>query len=357
MNMNEKLRRSNDRAEFLHNFLMGNKAMLIVIALGIILSLLSPVFLKVSNLLNVCRQVCVSTLLSVGFTIILSSGHMDLSVGTLMGLCGMILGLLLQERHPLWFALVCCLGMGILGGALNAALITLFELPPFVVTLATQSIFKGTNFIISKLVPIVIMNRKLVFVGQGYFLGVPMPVYIALFVVIVVWIVMNKTRFGRHVLACGGNANAARVCGINVDKMRFAVYMVEGLCIGIAAIVMTARVASAQVSAGVGMEMDAIAAVVIGGTAMSGGNANVFGTMFGCLIVGIVNNGLNLLSIDTNWQVIAEGVLVLIAVVIDVTSRRSYAKRLSKQASMALKAEMEEHRRLKAEEEAKAAQP
>ena len=347
----EKIQRSNDRAEFLHNFLMGNKALLIVIVLSLILSILSPVFLRITNLLNVCRQVCVSTLLSVGFTIILSSGHMDLSVGTLMGLCGMILGLLLQDRYPLWFALLCCLVMGVVGGALNAALITLFELPPFVVTLATQSIFKGTNYIISKLVPIVIMNRKLVFVGQGYFLGIPMPVYIALLVVTIVWVIMNKTRFGRHVLAVGGNANAARVCGINVNRMRFAVYMAEGLCIGIAAIVMTARVASAQVSAGIGMEMDAIAAVVIGGTAMSGGNANVFGTMFGCLIVGIVNNGLNLLSIDTNWQVIAEGVLVLIAVVIDVTSRRSYAKRLSKQASLALRAEMEENRRQKEAEQ------
>lgn len=352
MNNDSKLQRSNERAEFLHNFLMGNKALLIVIGLSIILAILSPVFLKVNNLLNICRQVCVSTLLSVGFTVILSSGHMDLSVGTLMGLCGMILGLLLQKRCPLWFALACCLAMGVLGGAMNAALITLFDLPPFVVTLATQSIFKGTNYIISKLLPIVIMNRKLVFVGQGYFLGIPMPVYVALTVVLIVWLIMNKTLFGRHVLAVGGNANAARVCGINVNKMRFAVYMVEGFCIGIAAIVMTARVASAQVSAGIGMEMDAIAAVVIGGTAMSGGNANVFGTMFGCLIVGIVNNGLNLLSIDTNWQVIAEGVLVLIAVVIDVTSRRSYAKRLSKQASMALRAEIEEHRRLQAEQEA-----
>ena len=351
--MSERIARRNDpdRMEFMHNLLMGNKALLIVIVLGVLLSILSPVFLTVTNLLNVCRQVCVSTLLSVGFTMILSSGHMDLSVGTLMGLCGMILGLLLKDRYPMWLSILACLAMGVVGGALNAGLITLFGLPPFVVTLATQSIFKGVNFIVSHLVPIVIMDRRLVFLGQGYWLGVPMPVYIAFFMVLVVWVVMNKTLFGRHVLACGGNAEAAKVCGINVNRIRFAVYMSAGFCTGIAAIVMTARVASAQVSAGIGMEMDAIAAVVIGGTAMSGGNANVFGTMFGCLIVGIVNNGLNLLSIDTNWQVIAEGVLVLIAVVIDVVSRRSYAKRLSKQASLALKQEMDELRRQRAEEE------
>lgn len=350
-NNTEYMQQQADKAEALHNLLMGNKALLIVLALSAILAVLSPVFLRVSNLLNVCRQVCVSTLLSVGFTVILSSGHMDLSVGTLMGLCGMIFGLLHEKMHVnIWFSVLACLGMGVVGGILNAGLITLFELPPFIVTLATQSIFKGTNYLISKLLPINIRDRAFVFIGQGYFLGIPMPVFIALFVVIVVWIVMNKTQFGRHVLAVGGNASAARVCGINVNRMRFAVYMMEGLCVGIAALVMTARVSSAQVGAGVGMEMDAIAAVVIGGTAMSGGNANVFGTMFGCLIVGVVNNGLNLLSIDPNWQVIAEGVLVLLAVVIDVTSRRAYAARLSKQASLALKLEMEEHHRKLAEE-------
>ena len=341
-----------DRVEIFYNLLMGNKALLIMLLMCAFLAIASPVFFRVSNLLNVCRQVCVSTLLSVGFTMILASGHMDLSVGTLMGLCGMVLGILLRDGTPMGLAILACLGLGVAGGALNAGLITLFDLPPFVVTLATQSIFKGANYIISKLVPIVILNRNLVFLGQGYLFGVPVPVYIALLAVIVVWVVMNKTKFGRHVLAVGGNKDAAKVCGINVNKMRFLVYMSAGLCIGIAAIVMTARVASAQVAAGVGMEMDAIAAVVIGGTAMSGGNANVFGTLFGCLIVGLVNNGLNLLSIDTNWQVIIEGVMVLVAVVIDVTSRRIYASWLSKQASLALRAEMDEMHRRAAENEA-----
>ena len=156
-----------------------------------------------------------------------------------------------------------------------------------------------------------------------------------LLVIILVWIMMNRTKFGRYVLAMGGNAEAARVSGINVDKMRYGVYMVGGFCTGIAAVVMTARTASAQVSAGQNMEMDAIAAVVIGGTAMSGGNANVWGTMFGCLIVGIVNNGLNLLGVDSNWQVIAKGVLILFAVIIDTLSARAQAERLNKQAAQA----------------------
>lgn len=320
----------------LRSLMMGNKAFLIVVGLCIILSIASPVFLRTSNLLNIVRQVCVSTLLSVGFTVVLSSGHMDLSVGTLLGLCGMVLAKMIKEAGiPLPIAILLTLMLGTACGALNAATITTFRVVPFVATLATQSIFKGANYLISNLVPVAGLPDELVFIGQGYLLGIPVPIYIMLLVIVLVWIMMNRTKFGRYVLAMGGNAEAARVSGINVDKMRYGVYMVGGFCTGIAAVVMTARTASAQVSAGQNMEMDAIAAVVIGGTAMSGGNANVWGTMFGCLIVGIVNNGLNLLGVDSNWQVIAKGVLILFAVIIDTLSARAQAERLNKQAVQA----------------------
>ncbi len=253
-----------------------------------------------------------------------------------MGLCGMVLAKMIKEGNvPIPIAILITLLLGTVCGALNAATITIFRVVPFVATMATQSIFKGANYLISNLVPVAGLPDNLVFIGQGYFLGIPVPVYIMIVVIILVWIMMNRTKFGRYVLAMGGNAEAARVSGINVDKMRYGVYMVGGFCTGIASIVMTARTASAQVSAGVGMEMDAIAAVVIGGTAMSGGNANVWGTMFGCLIVGIVNNGLNLLGVDSNWQVIAKGVLIFFAVIIDTLTARAQAERLNKQAAQA----------------------
>lgn len=328
--------KKSEAGAFLRNLLMGNKAFLIVLGMCIIMSIASPVFLRTSNLLNITRQVCVSTLLSIGFTVVLSSGHMDLSVGTLMGLCGMVLAKMIKEGGvPVPLAIVITLLLGTVCGALNAAMITIFRVVPFVATMATQSIFKGANYLISNLVPVAGLPSSLVFIGQGYFLGIPVPVYIMIVVIILVWIMMNRTKFGRYVLAMGGNAEAARVSGINVDKMRYGVYMVGGFCTGIASVVMTARTASAQVSAGTGMEMDAIAAVVIGGTAMSGGNANVWGTLFGCLIVGIVNNGLNLLGVDSNWQVIAKGVLILFAVIIDTLTARAQAERLNRQAAQA----------------------
>ena len=307
--------------------LMGNKALFILIIMGVALSLMSPYFLTKVNLLNVLRQVCVSTLLSVGFTIVLASGHMDLSVGSLLGLSGMLLAkMIVEAKIPTGWAMVLTLIASIFCASINASLITWFQLPPFIVTMATQ-------YLISHLIPISGLPKELTVIGQGYWFGVPIPVYIMLAMVIIMWVIMDNTKFGRYVLACGGNADAAKVCGINVNAMRYYVYMCGGFCTGLAAIVATGRAASAQVGAGQGMEMDAIAAVVIGGTSMKGGNANVPGTLFGCLIVGVVNNGLNLLNIDSNWQVVAKGVLILIAVIIDVVSARSYATRLNKQAA------------------------
>lgn len=313
---------------------MGNKALLILLFMGAALSFMSPYFLTKVNLLNVLRQVCVTTLLSVGFTVVLASGHMDLSVGSMLGLAGMVLAkFVVEAKMPTGWAIVLTLVFAVLCGSLNAAIISWFQVPPFIVTMATLYVFRGANYLISKLIPITGLPKALTVIGQGYWLTVPIPVYIMLFVVVVAWVIMDNTKFGRYVLAFGGNPEAARVGGINTNAMRFYVYMCGGLCTGIAAIVATGRAASAQVGAGLGMEMDAIAAVVIGGTSLSGGNANIPGTLFGCLIVGVVNNGLNLLNIDSNWQVVAKGLLILIAVIIDVVSARNYAKRLNRLAA------------------------
>jgi len=322
------------KSDTARNLLMGNKAFIIVLFMSVILSFASPVFFGASNILNIIRQVSVSTLLSIGFTIVLSSGNMDLSVGTLLGLCGMVLAKLIKDfKVPIPLAILITLLFAILCGSLNALIITTFRIPFFIVTLATQSIFRGANYLLSQLVPVAGLPDKFLYIGQGYLWGIPVPIFIMLLVVVCVWILMNRTKFGRHILAVGGNQEAARVSGINTKKITYGVYMCGALCTGIAAVVMTSRAASAQVSAGIGMEMDAIAAVVIGGTSMSGGNANVWGTVFGCLIVGIVNNGLNLLGVDSNWQVVAKGVLILFAVIIDTVTARSLASRLNKQAA------------------------
>jgi ribose/xylose/arabinose/galactoside ABC-type transport system permease subunit len=315
----------------LQRILLGNKAPLIVIAIMIILSFASPYFLTTNNLLNVVRQACVITILSVGFTLVIASRHFDMSIGMMMGLLGMILAKLMKDANmPVLPAIMITLLFGMGFGLLNALIITKFNINPFVATLATQSVFQGATYLISGLVPVTDLPESFIFLGQGSWLGIPVPVYIMLLVCAAAFVLMKYTKLGRHIIAVGGNPEAARASGINLNKTRYLVFMITGLLAAVAAMVMTARSASAQVSAGSTLIMDAVAAVVIGGTSLEGGHANIWGTLFGCLVVGIVNNGLNLLGVNANWQIISKGLLILFAVILDVTTTRYYEKRLNR---------------------------
>jgi ribose/xylose/arabinose/galactoside ABC-type transport system permease subunit len=308
------------------DILMGNKAAVILVITVIIMAFASPVFLTSSNIVNVIRQVCVSATLGAGFTLILGSGHMDLSIGCMVGLVGVVMGKMMQAGLPVPVAIVGGIAAGALCGALNAVIITLFDLPPFIVTLATQSMYKGSIYLITRMVPVSRLPQNFIAIGQGYWGPLPIPIYVMTGMIVIMFVVLNRTMFGRYSIAMGGNAEATRVSGINTKSVRLGVYLTMGIYVAVASVILTARSASAQIAAGQGMEMDAIAAVVIGGTSLNGGNANVLGTLVGCIIVGVVNNSLNLLGVDSNWQVIAKGLLILIAIVLDVVSTRFYAR-------------------------------
>lgn len=301
-------------------FIMNNKALVILMLLCIVVSCISDVFLTPTNLLNVVRQVAYSVTLACGFTLILSSGNMDLSIGCEVGLVGICLGKMLVAGVPVPLAILISIGCGAVFSSINAIVINSFDLPPFIVTLATMSSFRGATYISTKMVPISNLPKSFVAIGQGYTLGIPNQVYIMVFMVLLMAFLLNKTKFGRYALAMGGNREAARLSGINTRLIRWGVYATMGVYVAIAAVMLTARSASAQVSAGLNTEMDAIAAVVVGGTPMSGGHANVIGTLFGCLIVGVINNGLNLIGVDANWQLVAKGLMILFAIVLDVVS-------------------------------------
>lgn len=317
---------------YINSILLGNKAFIILIVLGAALSFITPLFLTTDNLFNVLRQITVSALVSIGFTLVLGSGHMDLSIGALVGFLGIILAKIMVADVPIWVAIIICILAGLLCGAFTSTLITAFALPPFIVTLAMQQVYKGAGYLITNMVPVYDLPDDFLVIGQGYIGPVPIPVYIMLALTLVMSVVVNRSVFGRHAIAMGGNMEATRVSGIDTNKVRMGVYMVAGLCAALGSIVITSRSASAQITAGHGMEMDAIAAVVIGGTPMKGGSANVVGTLFGCLIVGVVNNGLNLLGIDSNWQVIAKGLLILFAVILDTVSTKFYENLKKKQS-------------------------
>ena len=311
---------------FFNALLLGSKAFIIVLVLGIALAIVSPIFLTSTNLFNVLRQVCTSTIVAFGFTFILALGEIDLSVGSIIGFVGMVMGKLMVDYGiSVPVAILTGLIVGAVFGILNSTLITLFDLPAFIATLATSSLFRGGLYIITNMVPVTKIPNTFLVIGQGYLGIVPIPVLILLVVGLITYVMGNYTTFGRYVIAVGGNKEAARVSGINIKLVRMGVFITSGMCAALGSVILTARAASAQIGAGLNMEMDVIAAVVIGGTALTGGNMNIIGTFFGCLVVGMVANGLNLLGVNSNFQIIAKGLLILFALILDRITTRFYA--------------------------------
>ena len=325
--MNTEKKQSSKVYSDIKMFVLNNKALLILVVLFIVASIGSDVFLTGDNLMNVVRQVAVSIVLGMGFTLVIASGTMDLSVGTMLGLIGVIMAKLsLVEGVPLAAALAAGVLCGAVFGMINGFISVRYNLNPFIVTLSTQQIFKGANYLLCNNSPISSISGSFKAIGQGTVGPIPVPVLIVIVVATTISIIFYRMEFGRHIIALGGNAEAARVSGIDIKKVRIGVYTLMGICVSIGAMIMTGRVGSAQPSAGQGMEMDAICSVVLGGTTLGGGKGKVGGTVLGCLIVGVINNCLNLLRIDSNWQLIAKGILILLAVILDVKTERIIRK-------------------------------
>lgn len=316
------------------NFFTTNKALIILVVLWLVLSLLTGNFFKSTNLINLIKQVCVATVISLGMTMVIASGQMDLSIGTLLGLSGIIMALLSRDLG--WKTIpviIAGLIVGAVGGLINGLLISRFKLNFFIVTMATQYVWAGVGYMLCGNKAVSGLPQAFIYLGQGLIFGkIPMLIVIMLICLIITIVIMNKTRMGREIIAVGGNSQAARVSGINCNRVSMDVFIFSGIAAGIAAVMLTARTAAASTTGGAGMEMDAICAVVLGGTALSGGKANVFGTLLGCLIVGTITNGLTLLRIDTNWQVVAKGLIILFAIMIDAQTEK-----ISKMRMLAVK--------------------
>lgn len=323
--MNESVRKKStfDTVEFL----LSNKTLCILVILCAFAAITSPNFLTTKNILNVVRQVCVSGIIGVAFTLVLASATIDLSVGYMLGMIGVISAVLSRDGMPFGLVVLVALLVGVAAGAVNGAIVTYMKLPGFVVTLATGQIFKGIDYIVCNTSTVTGLSEAFRVIGQGYLFGIPVPIYIMIAAAIIVSIILNKLPVGRQIIAMGGNSEAARVSGINVNRTRMFVYMLLGACAGLGALVQTGRTFCAQPDAGFGMEMDVIAAVVIGGTPLTGGIGKVGGTVFGCLIVGVINNILNLLGVNSNWQLVAKGLLILFAILMDALSGRIIAAR------------------------------
>ena len=292
------------------------------------MSFLSDTFLTAENGWNILRQISVNLCLSIGMTLIILSGGIDLSVGAILALSGAVAAGVLKNglaipsldilvQFTLAGAIFAGVGVGLALGWFNGFVITKFRLPPFVATLGMFSIARGLTMLWTGGFPITGLGAGFGYIGTGVLLGIPMPVWIGLGLVVVFTIVTLKTRFGRHLYAVGGNERAAKLTGLKVNNIKIWVYTLGGGLAGMAGLLVTSRLDSAQPNAGLGYELDAIAAVVIGGTSLSGGRGTIVGTVIGCLIIGVLNNGLFLLNVSPFWQQVIKGLVILAAVAID----------------------------------------
>ena len=275
-------------------------------------------FFTRQNIFNVLRQISTNLFLACGMTMVIILGGIDLSVGSIIALSGCVsAGCVVRYGLPLPVALLAGLAIGLIVGMFNGFVISRTTIPAFIVTLATMNVAKGLAYVYTGGSPVRVMTEEWRFIGAGYIGMVPTPVVILIVVLLVTAIIMNRTKMGRHMYAVGGNPQAAKFSGVKVAKVKFFVHAFSGVMAGLAGIVLASRMYSGQPTAGEGAEMDAIAAVVVGGTSMSGGSGKIGGTIIGGLIIGVLNNGLNLLNVNSFWQYVVKGIVILLAVFID----------------------------------------
>ncbi|MGJ8599242.1 MULTISPECIES: ABC transporter permease subunit [Shouchella] len=285
----------------------------------LIISILNPGFLSAPNLLNVLRQVSINALIAFGMTFVILTGGIDLSVGAILAFSGAVTATLLSSGMDPILAILIGLLVGAALGAINGIIIAKGKVAPFIATLATMTIYRGATLMFTDGRPVSNLGDSTLFqmLGGGYFFGIPMPAITMMISFVILYLILKKTTFGRRVYAVGGNEEASILSGIKVDRIKIYVYSLTGFLAAVAGVILTSRLNSAQPTAGTMYELDAIAAVVLGGTSLTGGKGWIVGTLIGALIIGVLNNGLNLLGVSSFFQQMVKGSVILLAVLLD----------------------------------------
>lgn len=292
------------------------------VALIVALALLSPAFLTPENLLNVARQVSINAIIAAGMTFVILTAGIDLSVGSTLALAGAIMAGVLKGGAAIAAGLLTGLAVGAGFGIINGLAVAYGRVAPFIVTLATLTIARGLTLVYTGGRPISDLGAAFDWLGEGDLFGIPLPVIIMALVFVTSYVVLSQMVVGRYVYAIGGNAEAARLSGVDVKRYTVLVYGLSGLLAAVSAVILTARLDSAQPTAGSGYELDAIAAVVLGGTTLMGGEGSIGGTLLGAFLIGVLNNGLNLLDVSSFYQQVVKGIVILLAVLLDQRLRQ-----------------------------------
>ena len=290
-----------------------------LVVLFVVIACLNSSFIDPGNLKNLLRQVSINALISFGMTFVILTGGIDLSVGSILALSSALMGsFIVGGLDPIFGIVLACL-IGAALGAVNGLVITCGKVAPFIATLATMTIFRGMTLVYTNGNPISGLTENEAFLnfGQGYFLELPVPAVMMLIMFGILYFILHKTPLGRKTYAVGGNEKVSYIAGIKINRIKIFAYTITGMLCGMAGAILTSRLNSAQPTAGTGYELDAIAAVVLGGTSLSGGKGRIVGTLVGALIIGTLNNGLNILNVSSFYQQVVKGIVILLAVLMD----------------------------------------
>jgi ribose transport system permease protein len=301
--------------------ILKNKPLIVLLLLCLVMSMLNDRFWTWSNLVTVLRQTSINAVVATGMTFAILIGGIDLSVGSVLAICGAIAATLIGTGMDIILVVLITLMLGLGIGLVNGLLITKGKLQPFIATLGTMTLIRGLTLVYTQGKPIsttgALSSQSFSKIGTGYFFNIPIPVFIMIFVFVMAYYILRHLRIGRYIYALGSNEEATMYSGIKTANVKMFVYGAAGLLAALGGIIITARLGSAQPTAGSGYELDAIAAVVLGGTSMAGGVGTIFGTAIGAMIIGLLNNALNLLQVPSYYQDVAKGVVILIAVLLD----------------------------------------
>lgn len=304
--------------------ILKNKPLIGLILFSAIVAVINPRFLSVANILNVFRQSSINAVIAIGMTFVILTGGIDLSVGSILAFCGAVSAAMLSSGMNPVLSLLVALVLGLFFGIVNGFLVSVMKLQAFIVTLVTMTFLRGATLVFTNGKPITVNDGGALFenIGGGYLFNIPIPIYITLILFVAGHYILTNTRFGRYTYAIGGNEEATKLSGIKVNNIKIWIYGISGILSALAGIITTSRLFSAQPTAGTGYELDAIAAVVLGGTSLAGGVGKITGTALGAIIIGVLGNALNLLDVSSYYQMMIKAAVILIAVLIDKKSNK-----------------------------------
>lgn len=304
--------------------ILKNKPLIGLILFSAIVAVINPRFLSVANILNVFRQSSINAVIAIGMTFVILTGGIDLSVGSILAFCGAVSAAMLSSGINPVISLLIALILGLFFGVVNGFLVSVMKLQAFIVTLVTMTFLRGATLVFTNGKPITVNDGGALFenIGGGYLFNIPIPIYITLILFVAGHYILTNTRFGRYTYAIGGNEEATKLSGIKVNNIKIWIYGISGILSALAGIITTSRLFSAQPTAGTGYELDAIAAVVLGGTSLAGGVGKITGTALGAIIIGVLGNALNLLDVSSYYQMMIKAAVILIAVLIDKKSNK-----------------------------------